>query len=138
MTTDVRDSVRWAAAAGVTTLVWYAMPDFVRSRRWRCVLKTALLAGGGAGTVQAMRTGDLDPATWLSDQVWSTGDAIGAGLGVVAVAALSVAAEKGIFAFGERRRARGVRFAHTVPALGWAVLAAGAVAAAMGERKPSG
>lgn len=47
---------------------------------------------------------------------------------LVAGTAATVWGERTIFAFGERRRARGARFAHALPALALATLAAASLA----------
>jgi len=39
-----------AAALGLTTLAWYALPDLVRSRGARTVLKLGLVGAGGAAS----------------------------------------------------------------------------------------
>ncbi|MDO5533720.1 MAG: hypothetical protein Q4F65_03605 [Propionibacteriaceae bacterium] len=120
-----------AVTMGVTTLAWYALPDAVRSRPARALLKAGLLVAGGAVWVQARTPDDrvqsgpdaFDDALAAVNE--APGKALAIGGTVLALGtALSVAGEKAIFAFGERRRARGVRFAHTLPALGLGVLGA--------------
>ncbi|NCT91427.1 hypothetical protein GXB85_10745 [Cellulomonas sp. APG4] len=55
--TTVRESV----VAGVTTTLWYAAPDVVRSRPARTVLKVGLVAAGVAGmSLPAPRRGNAD------------------------------------------------------------------------------
>lgn len=120
MSTDVTETPTLAAALGLGTLAWYAMPDLVRSRAARSVLKTGLLGAGLAASWPKLPLDELDEL--LSDQVWGTREVIGAGLGVLATAAVVVVGEKAIYAFGERRRARGARLAHTLPAIGLAVV----------------
>lgn len=120
-----------AVTMGVTTLAWYALPDAVRSRPARAVLKTGLLAAGGtAWVLQRRPRSGLQSGPDVYDDVLAAVNAepvkaLGVGGAVVALTvALSVAGEKAIFAFGERRRARGARFAHALPALGLGVLGA--------------
>ncbi|MBX9244322.1 hypothetical protein ICW40_05810 [Actinotalea ferrariae] len=155
--------VEGVVSAAVVTL-WYAMPDVVRSRRWRGVLKTGLLVAGGAygaargraedtagrgraedtagrgraedtagrGAAEGVETSARERIEALTSTV-PVLDAASAGLdagprrsrtrtlalgaaaavGVVATVAVTVAMERAIFRWGERRRARGVRAPHT-------------------------
>ena len=103
----------WALGGGVTVLAWYALPDVVRSKKLRSLIKAGLLgvtayAGtmlpGLATEVEDLSTSvrkqlvDLPPKT-------ATGILVG---GTAAMAAITVLAEKWIFTRGELRRARGV------------------------------
>lgn len=133
MSTDARDSAGWAAALGLTTLAWYAMPDLIRRPAARGLAKTALLGAGAAASWAKMPRSELD--SWISDQVWGTREVLGAGLGVATAAGLTILGERVIYAFGERRRARGVRLAHTLPALGLAALGA-AIAVVPAPKQP--
>jgi hypothetical protein len=123
----------WALGGGATVLAWYALPDVVRSKKLRSLIKAGLLgvtayAGtmlpGLATEVEDLSTSvrkqlvDLPPKT-------ATGILVG---GTAAMAAITVLAEKWIFTRGELRRARGVRAAHTRQAL--AIAAATAALAA--------
>ncbi|WP_182112578.1 MULTISPECIES: hypothetical protein [unclassified Actinotalea] len=138
--------------AGTVAALWYALPDVVRSRGRRVVLKTALVAAGGAyGVALARRErqeadGAADEATadtattpeeaalariralTSTVPVLDAGAAgpppppdrtrvllIGAAVlaGTVATVAGTVALERAIYRWGERRRARGVRLPHT-------------------------
>lgn len=122
-------NVPLAVATGVLTTAWYALPDVVRSRPLRAVLKTCLAGGGGAAWWVLRQTSAPEPGPDVYDEViHAVNRAPGRALAIGAVAlgggtALSVAGEKALFALGERRRARGVRWAHTLPALGWGVVA---------------
>ena len=112
--------------AGATTAAWYALPDVVRCRGARVVLKTGLLAAFGAGWVLARpRTeapigpqgpDQLDEVFELIREEPAKALAIG-GAAVAFTAVCAVLGEKAIFRFGERRRARGVWGAHTVPGI---------------------
>ncbi|HHU38183.1 MAG TPA: peptidase S9 [Propionibacterium sp.] len=122
---------------GLTTLAWYALPDLVRSRGARTVLKLGLVGAGGAAWVLArpekpLPTGAQGPDTFdVLFEAIRTEPATTLGLGAAIVgitAALTVAGEKAVFRFGERRRARGARGAHTVPALVLGVLGAASAA----------
>ena len=124
--TPARANVAQAAVMGLTTVAWYALPDLVRSRAARTVLKTGLLTAGGVGWVlarpqKAAPTGPQGPDAF--DEVFEavrTEPAKSAAVGAAIVGlttAFSIAGEKAIFRFGEKRRARGATGAHTVPAL---------------------
>lgn len=119
----------FAGVSALTVLTWYALPDAVRSRGARTVIKVGLLGVTAAGV--AMTPQVFPDARQL--KALSRLD-----LPVPAVAAVAVAAtvaatagtiwgEKAIYARGERLRARGVRCAHTPTAAALA-LATGAVA----------
>lgn len=133
MTTEAHDPRQLAAVAAASTFVWYAMPDVVRSRGARVLLKTVVAAAVGvwAGTIIREHGDQLDEVVSnfpKSDELNANQSTLIGGV-VLASLGLTIAAEKAIFAFGERRRARGVRLAHTAPAIGLAGLVA-AVAAA--------
>lgn len=132
----VRPNLTQAAVMGVATFAWYSSPDWVASRNGRAAVKVGLVALGGAGWVAARSaTPDQDhseTAAALAEvrEALRTDPAATLGMGVVIAGltvALAAAGEKAIFAFGERRRARGVRGAHTVPALVWGALGAASV-----------
>lgn len=115
----------FAGVSALTVLTWYALPDAVRSRPTRCIIKAGLLgvtAGGVAMIPQVFPKvrDDLrrEPRTDLS------GPAVALALGATAVGALAtVWFEKAIYAHGERGRARGVRCSHTPAALVLALVA---------------
>ncbi len=112
-----------AVAAGLTTFAWYALPDVVRSRGLRGVLKAGVLGAFGAAWAAIDEPSRTAPGPDKIDTVLEAirqnpgGTAAVAGVAVATSSALGVAGEKAIFGFGERRRARGVRCAHTLPAL---------------------
>jgi hypothetical protein len=101
----------------------------VRSRTTRIVIKAGLLGVSGAGVAMMpqvypqARTFRPQPGTDLPVSVRA---ALAVGGTAVAVAG-TIWGEKAIYARGERRRARGVRCAHTPAALAMA-LATGVVA----------
>lgn len=119
----------FAGISALTVLTWYALPDAVRSRRVRGVIKVGLLGVTAAGT--AMIPQVFPEARQLKPEpvVDLPGPALAAlALGATAVAtAGTVWFEKVVFAYGERNRARGVRCAHSPAALAMA-LATGAAA----------
>lgn len=141
-------TVREGLTAGVTTLLWYATPDVVRSRPARAAIKAGLVAAGVAAmSLPGRRPEDDDPAG--AGPSTSPGDpgtrariraltgtapvldgtavglegpgagrvpvarlALGAGIAVAGLA-LTVGAERGLYALGERGRAAGRPWAHT-------------------------
>lgn len=124
-----------AACVGGITLAWYAMPDAVRSRGVRALLKTGLLAAAVPATIALAPKGDAS----APDLPWPPPPKLvvaGSAL-LIAGTAATIWGEKAVFALGERRRARGVRFAHTLPALGLAALAALTVRLGEGDASPS-
>lgn len=127
---DLRGSrLAFAGVSALTVLTWYALPDAVRSRRARVVIKAGLLAVTGAGAVMIPR---VYPGA-VPDQPGPQPDLPGAAVAALACGAAAVAAasnvwfEKAIFAVGEDRRAGGVRCAHT-PVAAALALATGAAA----------
>lgn len=139
-----------AAITAGEIFAWYAMPDVVRSRALRVLLKTGLTAnfirrsffapegeatitGPWASTEDPWASSDEDACS--SDECAEESDMVdvarsvlenprkylpmlATGAGIVTAAALaSCAAERWIFRSGERRRARGLRMAHTRLAL---------------------
>lgn len=118
----------FAGISALTVLTWYALPDAVRSRRVRGVLKAGLLVVTAAGTAMIPRvfpeTGSLAPA--LDDLSDPSRTALAVGSAAAATAG-TVWFEKAVFAYGERRRARGVQCAHTPLALAMAVATGAAV-----------
>lgn len=109
------------------TIAWYALPDVVRSRPLRGLVKVGLLGAMGWSLVSLMPEGDelppYDDETDCSEE--KTDDpldgvteaeprelAVLAGT-VLGSAVVTVAVERWLFRRGERRRAQGVRFAHT-------------------------
>lgn len=123
-TTNARNLV---VGAGAITFAWYALPDLVRSRALRSLLKAGMLAAVTAATPRLMPA-DSEP-DW-GELPWPPPPAIlAAGTAALAgTTAATVWGERAIFRLGERRRARGVRCAHALPALGLAALSALSVA----------
>lgn len=121
-------NVPLAVTMGAVTLAWYALPDLVRSRTARIVLKGKVLAVGGLAWALWDHPARTQQGPDAIDEVLSAVNehpmrVLGLGaLGVGLTTAATVWAEKSIFRFGERRRARGAALAHTLPALGLAVL----------------
>lgn len=117
----------FAAAASGVVFAWYAMPDVVRSRGVRTVLKTGLLgvtAVGAAKAPQIYKAAGED-APEITDLLEGRDPgvllAVG-GAALVGGTVVTVASEKWIFGRGERLRADGRRWAHTPLALGLAAL----------------
>jgi len=119
----------FAGVSALTVLTWYALPDAVRSRRARAVIKVGLLGVSAAGVgmipqvfpdAQPLK---LEPRTDLPVPAVA---ALAVGGTAVATAG-TIWLEKAVYALGERQRARGVRCAHTRAAAAMA-LATGAAA----------
>lgn len=125
----------WASVAGATVLAWYAMPDALRSKKWRSLAKIGLMgatAYAGAKIPEVRSDVEEFPAfarTQLVDLPPKTATAILVG-GAAATTAITILAEKWLFARGELRRSKGVRGAHTRQAL---VLAGASAALAFTE-----
>lgn len=135
MATDARTNrLIFAAVSALTVLTWYAIPDAVRDRRARAAIKAGLL---GVTALGIARIPDVYPEVGDLPQPRVDLPVPALAAAVVAVAAAStwgtVWTEKAIFAFGERRRAGGVRCAHTPLAAALAV-ASGALALVDWER----
>jgi hypothetical protein len=127
---DPRTSrLAFAGVSALTVLTWYALPDAVRSRRARAVIKAGLLGVSAAGA--AMIPQVFPEARRLKPEPRI--DLPGPALAALAVGATAVVTagtiwfEKAIYARGERKRARGVHCAHT-PAAAAMALATGAAA----------
>jgi len=131
--TNTKDSrnnrLAFAGISALTVLTWYALPDAVRSRGARAVIKVGLLGVTAAGVAmipqvypEAERITreprlDLPPAAMTA-----------LAIGVPAIAVVgTIWGEKAIYARGERIRASGTRCAHTPAAVAFAV-ATGAAA----------
>lgn len=141
-TTPPATRVLNAAVGGLATTAYYATPDLIRSRAARGWVKTALLAVVLATSAPELRRAreeslerrraaaedpDREQVDWR--EVWgateprSRAALVAGGAAALAVSVGSVVAvERGVFRRGERRRAAGVRFAHTRPALVWGAL----------------
>jgi len=127
---DPRTSrLAFAGVAALTVLTWYALPDAVRSRRARTVIKAGLLGVTAAGAAMIPQVFPEERQLKPDLRIDLPGPARAA-LAVGATAVATVATiwfEKAIYARGERKRARGVRCAHT-PAAAAMALATGAAA----------
>ena len=113
------------------TVTWYALPDYVRSRPLRGLVKAGLLGVLGWSMVAQLPEGaelppyddedtDCSKASPVAgeDPLEGVTEADPAELAVLAGAALgsamiTVGVERWLFHRGERRRAQGARFAHT-------------------------
>ena len=127
---DPRTSrLAFAGVSALTVLTWYALPDAVRSRRARAVIKAGLLGVTAAGAVMIPQVfpeaRDFRPEP-LIDLPAPALAALGVGAAALATAG-TIWFEKAVFASGERRRARGACCAHT-PAAAAMALATGAAA----------
>lgn len=121
----------FAGVSALTVLTWYAVPDAVRSRRARAMIKCGLLGVTAAGAAlipqvfPEVREFEPEPLVDLPAPALA---ALGVGATALATAG-TVWLEKVVFASGERRRARGVRCAHTPAAVAMALVTAGAALA---------
>jgi hypothetical protein len=119
----------FAGVSALTVLTWYALPDAVRSRPARAVIKVGLLGLSAAGVAMIPQVFPEARRLKLEPGIDLPSPAVAA----LAVGATAVATggtiwlEKAIYARGERIRARGVRCAHT-PAAAAMALATGAAA----------
>lgn len=118
----------FAGISALTVLTWYALPDAVRSRRARGVIKAGLLGvtAAGCALIPSVYPEVRDLEADLPDLSAPSGAAVAVGIAAAATAG-TLWFEKVIFAHGERRRARGVRCAHTPVAVKLAI-ATGALA----------
>ena len=134
------------------TVAWYALPDVVRSRPLRGLMKVGLLGAMGWSLVSLMPEGDELPPyddemdcseAKTEDPLDGVTEAEPRELAVLAGAVLgsavvTVAVERWLFRRGERRRAAGVRLAHTRQGLALGVLEAVATVATLaGEGRGS-
>ena len=138
-------------AVGVgATVAWYALPDYVRSRPLRGLVKAGLLGVLGWSMVAQLPEGaelppyddedtDCSKASPVAgeDPLEGVTEADPAELAVLAGAALgsamiTVGVERWLFRRGERRRAQGARFAHTRQGLALGALEAGLTALTFG------
>ena len=122
----------FAGVSALTVLTWYALPDAIRSRKARTVIKAGLVGVtmAGVANIPAVfpEASRLKPTPRIElPKPALIGLALGA---VAATTAGTVWFEKAIYANGERRRARGVRCAHTPAAT---VMALATVAAALND-----
>ncbi len=121
--------LEFAGVSALTVLTWYALPDAVRSRRARAVIKVGLLGVSAVGVLMIPQVFPEAQRLKLEPRMDLPVPAIAAlAVGGTAVAtAGTIWLEKAVYALGERQRARGVRCAHTRAATAMA-LAAGAAA----------
>ena len=138
-------------ATGVgATVAWYALPDYVRSRPLRGLVKAGLLGVLGWSMVAQLPEGaelppyddedtDCSKSSPVAgeDPLDGITEADPAELAVLAGAALgsamiTVGVERWLFRRGERRRAQGARFAHTRQGLALGALEAGLTALTFG------
>jgi len=142
--------VRPALMVGAMTIAYYASPDVVDSRPLRGVVKTALMGGitavsmddwrkdRAAARAAASSTDDaLEPDVVGEEDELPTAELVrrmpagkGAALSAVAGGAMAasvlvtIGAERWIFRRGQARAAAGSPLAHTLPALLWGGIAA--------------
>ena len=138
-------------AAGVgATVAWYALPDYVRSRPLRGLVKAGLLGVLGWSMVAQLpepsaltpyddEDADCSKASPVAgeDPLDGITEADPSELAVLAGAAvgsamITVGVERWLFRRGERRRAQGARFAHTRQGLALGALEAGLTALTFG------
>lgn len=140
--------VRPALLTGALAVAYYASPDIVRSRTLRGVVKTTLVTGITALSIDDWRRERAAEAARVDAAAEAEPDVVdekhvpsaelirripagkGAALAAVAGGAMAasivvtVAAERWIHRRGETRMASGARLPHTVPALLWGGIAA--------------
>jgi hypothetical protein len=142
-----------AALTFAGTTAYYASPDVVRSRRARAWLKGGLMTGLALVSLAEWRTAqqraaqerrpvaDEPTEETTEEEAGSLSTRQQVALGGVGAAALAgsvvavVAAERWVFARGERRRAAGKRLAHTAPALAMGALSAALTLVPMPEER---
>lgn len=133
-TTDLVSQNPWATAAeSALTVAWYAMPDFVRRRKQRAAVKTALFLGAGAYGVYVARQSENDdadsgPGDELPEAPPSDGEVLVTGAVIVAAGAALVGGaalfERLVQRAGGRLSERGVKYPHTVVGLALGALQA--------------
>lgn len=128
---DSRSVIRSTAATSAFVAGWYALPDYVRSKPTRALLKTV-----GLATFAALGIRDIRPeAGWRSagdaprhgahaEQVPQAAALAGAVVVVLGSTALTAVVERRVFRRNEARAARGTRLPHTRSALLFGVLTA--------------
>lgn len=118
----------FAGFSALTVLTWYALPDAVRSRRARAVIKAGLLGVTAAGVAMIPQVFSEAPQLTKDPPIDLPRPALTAlsiGAAVIGIAG-TIWGERAIYARGERIRVSGVRCAHTPAAVAMA-LATGAV-----------
>ncbi|WP_175957054.1 hypothetical protein [Schaalia sp. Marseille-Q2122] len=115
-----------AVINGGGILVWYAMPDVVRSRAVRTLLKAGILSAmvhHGAREVSKVSDEVKEAVEEARENGISVAPFIGAGVAMAAVGGVAaVFGERFLFRRGERRRAEGRALAHTRQAVPLALL----------------
>lgn len=150
MATSSSCSCPCAGSVDPTRVAWYALPDYVRSRPLRGLVKAGLLGVLGWSMVaQLPEPSELPPyddedvdcskssPVAGEDPLEGVTEADPAELAVLAGAALgsamiTVGVERWLFRRGEGRRAQGARFAHTRQGLALGALEAGLTALTFG------
>ena len=114
----------FAGASALTVLTWYAVPDVIRGRRARVLVKSGLLvvsAVGAAMIPQVYPQVTHHPSAPYGDE--AEPHRVRRALTATAAALLgTIWFEKAVFARGERRRMNGVRCPHTRAAAALALL----------------
>lgn len=138
----------WAKAGLAAVITATSVPEMLRSRAQQQAAQAhaareaaAARAADGVHVTDGTDADDVtEPVDWR--QLWSTmptrgrvsvGAAAAGFLGVSA--AVVVGAERWVFRRGERRRAEGVRWAHTRPAVVWGVVSTVFALVPMDERR---
>lgn len=126
---DLKTSrAEFAGVSFLTVLAWYALPDVVRSRPARTVIKAALLGVTAAGAVMIPQVYPEVRYFKPESSIDMSEPRVAAGIlgATVATTAGTIWLEKVIYAAGEQNRAKGARWGHTPMALGLAVATAAA------------
>ena len=120
--------LEFAGVAALTVLTWYALPDAVRRRGTRVVIKVGLLGVTAAGVLMMPQVfPDMrELASRRLDLPAPTTAALAVSASAVALLG-TIWGEKAVYARGERLRARGVRCAHTPVAVMLALATGAAV-----------
>lgn len=135
--------------SALATALWYALPDYSRSRRTRALVKAGILAAGAAYGYRVVRERPpggpgLPPeepaSTTDGTERWSARSAVAFAVAAVvalgSTAAGTVYVERVVYRLGERLSQGGVRYAHTRigAVLGALSLASTIVIGAVGTR----
>ncbi|MHB1009500.1 MAG: hypothetical protein ACYC1E_09775 [Propionibacteriaceae bacterium] len=120
----------FAGASALTVLTWYALPDVVRSRRARMLVKAGLLVVTAVGAAMIPQVYP-DVAHHAPAPYGKEAEPLRARRALAATAAALLGTiwfEKAVFARGERRRTNGVRCPHTRAAAAMALVTGAAAA----------
>ena len=115
---------QFAGASALTVLTWYGLPDAVRSRKARMLIKSGLLVVTAVGAAMIPQVYP-DGVHHAPGQSGKNAEAPHTGRALVATAAVLLGTiwfEKAVFARGERRRTQGVTCAHSRVAAAMALL----------------